>query len=229
VLPEVDGTDRTPGAWAGQCTSPTLSITGVSPRTAGQVDLLRFGNIDGLPPLQEDTTISDASFSYLGGYPYLQLAAMADITFTGNQTFGSTIGPSESGGVCQTAVTTNWGEPLNTASACWDHLPIIHFTGDLTITGTGRGQGILLVDGDLVIRGDFDFYGVIIVLGRMGLRGTGAEMTGRILVRNRVGGTATSNVLNGSRIQYSSCAVARATSGLSLVSRLAGRNWFEIF
>ena len=229
VLPEVNGTDLTPGAWAGQCTSPTQSIPGVVPRRTRDINLLRFGNIDGVPAMQRDRTIRDASFSNLGGYTYAQLAAMADISYTGNRTFGSTIGPSQSGGVCNTAVTTNWGEPLNPASPCWDHLPIIHFTGSLTITGTGRGQGILLVDGNLVIRGDFDFYGVIVVLGRATFRGRGATMTGGVLVRNGAGGGSTSSVQNGSQIQYSSCAVERATSTLSSVERLPGRNWFEVF
>jgi hypothetical protein len=227
--PEVNGIDLTPGGWAGQCTSPTVSITGAVPERRRDIRILRNGDVDGFPAIQEDRTISDASFSNLGGYSYAQLAAMADITYTGNRTFGSSIGPSQSGGVCNTASTTNWGEPLNPASPCWDHLPIIHFTGSLTITGTGRGQGILLVDGNLVIRGDFDFYGVIVVLGRSEFRGRGAIMTGGILIRNGAGGRSTSNVQNGSQLQYSSCAVERATSSLSSVSRLPGRNWFEIF
>jgi hypothetical protein len=228
-LPEVDGTDRTPGGWAGECTVPTVDIAGVSAQDRRDVRRLRFGDIAGSPRLLEDPSISDASFSNLGTYSYAQLASLADITFSGNRTFGSTIGPSVSGGACQTGVNTNWGEPLNPASPCWDHLPIIHFSGDLTITGTGRGQGILLVDGNLVIRGNFDFYGVIVVQGRSVLWGRDATMTGGVLTRNGTGGGGMSFVLNGSRIQYSSCAVQRATSALSSVSRLPGRNWFEIF
>ena len=227
VLPEVDGTDRTPAAWFGECLAPPVDVDGVYIRSLAQLRILRFGDLAGAPPSTQDGTISNATFTDFGGYTYAQLTSIANITFTGNRSFGNNIGPRTSVGQCDTSVNTNWGDPANPANPCWGHLPVVHVTGNLTITGSGVGQGILLVGGNLTIRGNFDYYGIVIAQGQLRHQGRGSEIQGGVMVRNRSGGTGTSRVQSGSRIQYSSCAVQRAMTGLSSVTPLPGRSWFE--
>ena len=61
------------------------------------------------------------------------------------------------------SVDSNWGDPLNKLSPCFNYFPIIYHQGDLSISGNGYGQGILLVEGNLTVQGRIDFYGPVIV------------------------------------------------------------------
>lgn len=225
--PKVDGTDVPPAIWGAQCPAPGPDEAGVSIQDEDDVLYIGSGHAEGSPPIEEDTSINDATFSDLGDLTYAELAAMADKTFLGNQNFAGTIFPQTSGGECLTASPTNWGDPLNPASPCFPYLPIVYVAGNLTISGGGYGQGILLVDGDLSVSGTFEYYGVVVVRGKA-IWGGSARLIGGTLVRNRLGGTQTSQVRESAQVEYSSCAVSRALAKLAVVEPLAGRHWFEV-
>ena len=71
------------------------------------------------------------------------------------------------------------GEQLGRAGGqgerCFTYFPILYHYGDLSISGTGAGQGILLVEGNLSVQGRIDFYGPVIATGGVNIRGTGSD------------------------------------------------------
>lgn len=227
ATPKADGFDSPPGAWGARCPPPGPDRAGVSIRNASDVQFLGAGTAVGVPPVEQDTSIRNATFTDFGDVTYAKLAASADKKFLGNQSFPGTIVPQTSGGQCVTASPTNWGDPLNPASPCFSYLPIVHVAGNLSISGGGYGQGILLVDGNLDVSGSFQYFGVVIVQGRMDWSGN-SLLTGGVLVRNGLNGTLTSRVRLGAEVQYSGCAVSRALAKLTVVKPLAGRHWFEV-
>ena len=222
----VDGHDYAPPLWGARCPPSGTDVPGVSIRRLRDLSVGRWARVDGAPPVEEDPTIDDATFTNFGTLTYAEIAATADKKFVGNQTFPAIL-PVTAGGACQRSVPTNWGDPLNPTSPCFDYLPIIHVAGNANILGVGFGQGILLVDGDLVLSGSFEFYGVILVLGNVEVRDD-AKVTGGLLVRNGAGGGRRSRVLEDAKVRYSACAVSRALASLALVRPLAGRSWFEV-
>ena len=58
----------------------------------------------------------------------------------------------------------------------WDtgDLPVTHVDGDMMLSGSGEGAGILVVNGSLTISGDFTFIGLVIVTGDLVLTGGGS-------------------------------------------------------
>ena len=153
---------------------------------------------------------------------------MATITFSGGTTIGP--GPDESGGVCNTGNTENWGNPILATSACYSYYPIIHASGDLHITSSSVGQGILIVDGDLDLTGGFTFYGVVVVLGTVRSTGTGGHINGSVFAYSGGDLGSTSTTLGNSLVQYSSCAIDRAVLGTNKLARaypVYNRSWFD--
>jgi hypothetical protein len=59
----------------------------------------------------------------------------------------------------------SWGD--------YDNYTVVHGTGDLHLSGTGIGGGVLLVDGNLAISGEFTWYGLVLVMGDLTLTGGG--------------------------------------------------------
>lgn len=226
------GADSIPGGWtAAQCPGARADLPGVLSGDATGVEARAGGFILGSPPVQEDTTVSDADFADLGPITYAALAAQARFTFPGGTRLNGTVGPRVTGGVCDTSVNTNWGSPLTPTGPCGSWMPIVRATGNLRLSGAGQGQGVLLVDGDLLIDGTFRYYGLVIVLGRVTMTSTG-RINGGVLIRGGVGGGLRSDLSDGAVIQYSSCAVQRAQAGISgMASAAAGateRSWFEV-
>ncbi|HYF40127.1 MAG TPA: hypothetical protein VD930_10580, partial [Gemmatimonadales bacterium] len=130
---------------------------------------------------------------------------------------------------CNAAVQNNWGAPLDKASPCFNYFPIIYRYGDLNISGSGMGQGILLVEGNLNVQGQISFFGPVIATGTVDVRGTGTDDV------KFFGGIIASDVelddsrLNGNAtVLYSSCAVRRALQGSGTVTRLAERGWIQL-
>lgn len=232
-IPDVDGTDRIPAGWpASRCTAPLQDIPGVVTSDAGAIQQRRTAEILGAPPVVEDPSITPLDFDTFGGLTYAELTALADVSFVGNQRFRNEIGPVTSGGTCVTGAVTNWGSPLAPTGPCGNYAPIIHVAGNLSIRGTGQGQGILLVDGDLQIASSFDFFGVVIVQGRLRLDGPG-RLIGAVMVRGGPRGTGRSTISNGGRVFYSSCAVEQAQAGLPAAATSGSaaareRSWFEV-
>ncbi|MGI9626190.1 MAG: hypothetical protein ACR2QM_05085, partial [Longimicrobiales bacterium] len=141
----------------------------------------------------------------------------------------SSISPSSSGGVCTTSNAYNWGEPFDPSADCGNYFPMIHVTGNATLQGGGRGQGVLLVDGDLDIQGGFTFYGIIITQGTFETQGSGNRVLGGVMARNLDFDDQT--VTGGSIIQRSTCAVDRVVAmnpGLSSLRPLENRSWVDL-
>ena len=51
------------------------------------------------------------------------------------------------------SVATNWGAPTVKTSPCFNYFPIIYHYGRPQLSGSGAGQGILLVEGNLTVTG----------------------------------------------------------------------------
>jgi hypothetical protein len=85
---------------------------------------------------------------------------------------------------------------------------VTYVPGNLKITSSSLGNGILVVDGDLEINGGLQFYGLILVKGVVSFTGGGADKTNifgavlagqQSLVDTSLGGSAV--------IQYDTCAL----------------------
>jgi hypothetical protein len=230
----ISGTDAVPPGWgAAQCPDPLANLPGAMTSDATAIDVRSGGTILGSPPVQEDTTVADADFTDFGSVTYASLAAQARFTFPGGTRLRDVVGPVVAGGACNTAVNTNWGSPRTPGGPCGAWAPIVRATGDLTLSGAGQGQGILLVDGDLTIDGSLDYYGLVIVQGRLRVTDVG-RIFGGILIRGGAGGALRSDVTGGGTIRYSSCAVRRAQAAIPGGPPAAGparateRSWFEV-
>jgi hypothetical protein len=182
------------------------------------------GGITGTPPLQLNPLAVD-SLRYLrfGDESWASLTARANVTIAA----GATIAPSPafSGGTCDQLLSSNWGDPA-AASPCASYFPVIWARGDLHLAG-GAGQGILLVDGDLELAGGAQFAGIIVARDDITSGAGGARVFGHVLAGDRVPGPGDHTVLAGGvHLQYSSCAVDRATTGASRLVRVRERHWF---
>jgi hypothetical protein len=224
---KVSGLDLTPTAWGGHCTGPLADLPGISILESDDISVSGSPELEGAPAIQEDATISDDDFTQFGELTYADLAASADKQLPSGLVLDE-IAPSTTGeGACQTSSANNWGDPLVPGSACWDYLPVVHVGGDLKVSGSGYGQGVLLVDGDFQVTGTFDFYGIVIVQGHADFRGT-TDLHGGLLVRNGVIADSESYLRGGTTIQYSSCSAARALSQATVAKPLDGRYWFDV-
>jgi hypothetical protein len=223
----VSGNDTTPPVWTGagvEC-PPESDKAGVVYN--GELNQGGSSVVTGSPPTQADPTLD--STNILGGTNFDKLKALRTLTLTSNI---SGIGPVVTNTVparCNTAVQNNWGAPLDPASPCFSYFPIIYHYGNLSLSGQGAGQGILLVEGNLNVQGQISFYGPVIATGAVNVRGTGTDdvkFYGGIIASdvqlddNRLSGNAT--------VLYSSCANRRALQGSGTVTRLAQRGWIQL-
>ena len=223
----VSGNDATPSEWTAagvSCPTPA-DVAGV--RYNGTLDQKGSSTIAGAPAKQLDTSLDTSNI--FGSTNFNALKAMRTLTITGNIS-GLAAAVSGSPAVCNTAVTTNWGAPTDKTSPCFNYFPIVYHYGDLSISGSGEGQGILLVEGNLTVQGRIDFYGPVIVTGGVDVRGTGSDdvkFYGGILAQNvtlddsRLTGNATVN--------YSSCAIRRALQGSAVPTPLDQRSWAQLY
>jgi len=225
--PMVDGRDHVPSRWASQCPSPGPGVTGAIVRRTQDLRLQRDATIAGSPEVEYDSSMDGSVTDDIGGTSWDDLVARANWSYTRNTQFRNEIEPSARDGVCDTSDPNNWGAPEVPSSVCADYAPIIHVDGNLRIDDEGQGQGILLVDGNLDIRDEFRFYGVVVVRGRLVMRDEGL-IVGAAIVRGGNGSNGTTQLRNESRIRFSSCAVARVSTGSGETRFLPGRWWFEM-
>ena len=223
---KISGNDTDPPAWGGKCTGGGSDLPGVVIQDLNDLKLQGNPEITGTPPTSEDTTINNDDFAIFGELTYSDLVKMADKRFVGNQTLTS-IGPETSGDACLTAVKTNWGDPLDSASPCFDYMPIVHFDADLHLSGNGLGQGILLIDGGLAVTGNVEFNGLIIVQDDADIRGT-ATINGALMVRNGMSASDQSVLAGNTKLTYSSCVMSEVITAASKTTHLPGRYWFEV-
>jgi hypothetical protein len=221
----VNGNDAIPSGWTGCGSLTNMPGSVLAPGATATVN--GSVSINGNPPYTNLAAAADTNtyFNY-GSSTYTSLAAAADITLPAGTYTG--MAPLAVGGVCQKS-QLNWGDPVrhSPAAACENYYPVIHFTGNATLTG-GTGQGIMLVDGDLTKAGNFSYYGLVIVRGTIRSTGsnngvTGAEMAAAIDEGDAV-------TLSGSTsIQYSSCALMKVMSGSSYPIQAKGRAWVNLY
>ena len=227
---EVHGEDEVPGGWGGYCSGVLDHLPGILTDDSSQVGTQGAAEITGDPPVEEDPTIDDATFTQFGDLSWTDLVEMADINLSGGSL--TTLEPDSTAmGDCNTgqAFATNWGNPENPGAACFEWYPIIYVAGNARIQSGGVGQGVLLVDGDLDLRGNFAFYGIIIVQGTMETQGSGNRVYGGVLASNA--DLDTQALVGGSVITNSTCAVRRAidqNSSLTRVRPLAARSWVDL-
>jgi len=225
--PLVDGRDHVPTRWASQCPSPGPAVTGAILRRDRDLRLQRDATLAGSPSIAYDSSMDRDLTDDIGGTTWDALVAQANWSYSRSTRFRDEIRPSASGGTCDTSDPDNWGAPEVPNSVCADYAPIIHVDGNLRIDDEGQGQGILLVDGNLDIRDEFNFYGIVIVRGRLIMRDE-SLIAGAVIVRGGNGGNGNSVVRDESRIRFSSCAVARVSTGSGSIDFLPGRWWFEM-
>ena len=224
---EVHGVDVDPAGWGGLCSFPVQDKTGVLVDDAGNVTTSGASELTGSPAVEEDTTMTDSTFTQFGEMSWDDLLEMADLTLPSGTITGT--GPEVVNGACSTSVLTNWGDLLNPTAPCGGYFPVIHVKGDARLQSGGVGQGVLLVDGDLELRGGFVFHGVIIVQGTFETQGNGNRVFGGVLAGNASLNAQT--LTGGSVIQNSTCAITRAILDSNSLNRprpLELRSWVDL-
>lgn len=217
----ISGTNTNPAGKT--CPTGAPNGPGVTTNAAGNAT----GNITGTPAVVVDPTITPATVGTFGGLTFEQFASLAEKQLPNN--YSTVTAPSATGSVCNTSVLSNWGEPLNSTSACSNYAPMIHINGDYSPSG-GRGQGVLIISGDFDATGGFTFYGPVIVGGTFRIRG-GSEIYGGILALNNGNSSGTSNFIGTANLNYSSCALTQATqnnAALNRVTMLKKHAWVDL-
>ncbi len=221
----IDGQDQDPTGWSGCPSAPDGEVPGI---LTNDTTAVKGSNIDGDPPYDLDTTITDSSLTNFGDYTFDDLKDLASLVLAGGQTLNG-IDPAASGGTCTTSDTYNWGEPGATVTECQGYFPVIFIDGDVRINGN-RGQGVLIVNGDFQITGGFEFAGPVIVRGNLdiaGSMGSPTRLSGGVIAANVSAGK---NAFSGnSSINYSFCAIDRALRSGALSKPLRERNWVNLY
>jgi len=229
----VSGKDAAPTGWSGCGATADLAGIAMSDTTSGlklRGCTVSKSCVDGSPKFLQTLAAADtATYFVYGNSTYQALAAAANKTVAAGVTLNG-LAPVVVSGVCQTGMSTNWGDPNRAVSPtpagkCETYYPTVHALGDLRLTG-GVGQGILLVDGDLAMSGGFQYTGIIIVRGNLITTGTGAKVTGGVMAANI--DLDQNTVLGNSSIKYSSCAVNKVMQGSAYLKPVKQRAWVDV-
>jgi hypothetical protein len=221
---QVLGVDQNPTGWA-DCTQPLQNQAGVRV-DSGTVSTGGNGTVAGIPPVVNDPSLSDTSFTNFGGATYAQLATRANITLAGGN---YKTGPTFVGAACNKADLTNWGDGMTPTSACGGYFPIIHITGNATLNGD-QGQGILLVDGNLEIQGSYQFFGIVIIQGELKTSGGGtseAHFWGGVMAKNA--SLDTQNLSGKATLNYSSCGILATLLATATPAMMRSRGWVQLY
>jgi len=221
----VNGADSIPTGWT-SCDPPGPSQPGIRDQ-GGNVTENGNGSVTGTPPVVNDPSINNSTFTTFGGATYDQVAARANVVLSGgtyktNPHFGGPTG-------CDKTDLLNWGDGVNPASACGNYFPIIHIAGSATLNGD-QGQGILLVDGDLTVQGSYQFFGIVIVQGDLKTAGGGstdAHFWGGVLAKNA--DLSIQSLSGKATLNYSSCSILSALQGTSPISMMRSRGWVQLY
>ncbi len=232
---EVDGGDSIYAGWEdlGLCDRDSLEDKpGILTNDTTQVDNRGQGNVTGDPPMDEDESISDSTFTQFGDIDWDELTSMANIRLEGSSGMTAPAPSYHDDGTCELSNPWNWGNPRGDPATddCANYFPIIHITGDrATFQGGGLGQGILLLDGALDLRGDFEFHGIIIAQGSFETQGSGNRVYGGVMASNA--DFDSQNVTGGSVVTNSTCATRRAireSTDLMRPRPIAARSWVDL-
>lgn len=222
---DINGTDQIPTGWA-NCDPPGAAQAGVRDPGAN-VSTAGNGAVQGNPPVVNDPSVNNNTFTTYGGATYAQLAARANITL-GPGTY-KTAPSFNADGTCNKNDLQNWGDGVNPASACGNYYPIIHITGDATLNGD-QGQGILLVDGTLSVQGSYQFFGIAIMQNDLKTAGGGstdAHFWGGVMAKNA--DLSTQNLSGKATLNYSSCSILSALQATSAISMMRSRGWVQLY
>jgi type IV pilus assembly PilX-like protein len=150
-----------------------------------------------------NNSVTQSAFTYDFNQLWSQLSQMADYTFTGPLTFGSSA-PS-----------------LGTLA----NPKVIAVNGNLAVNGTWTGAGILIVNGNLAMGGGCQFKGIVVCTGDLTMTGGGPADVARIIGAVIYQGTLVnaSSFSGSGRIWYSSEAINSALN----VSRYTLAWWRE--
>lgn len=220
----INGADQIPTGWQ-SCDPPGPSQAGVRDQ-GGQVTNNGNGAVTGVPPIVNDPSINNNTFTTFGGSTYDQLASHATITLPGGT---YTTDPVVTNGVCDHTVLTNWGDGMNPNTACGSYFPIVHLTGTTTLNNT-QGQGILLVDGDLNVQGSYQFFGIVIIQGDLKTAGGGstdAHFWGGVMAKNA--DLSIQNITGKATLNFSSCSILAALQATSQISMMRSRGWTQLY
>jgi len=208
----IDGADQIPTGWA-SCDPPGPAQAGVRDQ-GGNVSETGNATVLGVPPVVNDPTINNNTFTTFGGATYASLAAKANLVIpAGNYTTD----PVVTNGQCDNTVLTNWGDGENPNAPCASYFPIIHATGTITLNNT-QGQGILLVDGDLNIQGSYQLFGI---------GTTDAHFWGGVMAKNA--DLSTQSLSGRATLNFSSCAILTALQATSPISMMRSRGWAQLY
>ena len=220
----IDGADQIPTGWA-SCDPPGPAQAGVRDQ-GGNVSETGNATVLGVPPVVNDPTINNNTFTTFGGATYASLAAKANLVIpAGNYTTD----PVVTNGQCDHTVLTNWGDGENPNAPCASYFPIIHATGTITLNNT-QGQGILLVDGDLNIQGSYQLFGIVIIQGDLKTAGGGttdAHFWGGVMAKNA--DLSTQSLSGRATLNFSSCAILTALQATSPISMMRSRGWAQLY
>jgi hypothetical protein len=221
----VKGQDTPPppvNGWSA-CPAASPTIAGVRAKNPGDVTN-SAGQVSGSPNVLITPAMDSTTFMMFGATSYTQLAATANVVL-GAGTYAPA--PATVGTTCNTAVMTNWGDGNNRTAPCGDYFPIIHLTGNATLSG-GQGQGILLADGNLVLSGSFTFYGLVIARGAFStVPGGSSKIYGSVMAQSI---NLATTAFNGDVvINYSNCALSQALQYTGVAALNRSRSWLQLF
>jgi hypothetical protein len=215
-----------PAGWSGSVCAglPTDSVPGAaisSTTTISQPAKIRGSPTD----FYVDASLNEANALDFGDYTYAALATRADHEFAGDYVMYDSQPTLDGSGECDESNLLNWGETSDENHPCFDFFPVVHVAGNLILEGSGRSQGILLVDGALEIHGPYNFYGVAIASDSIIMSGS-AYVYGGAVTRRDLRYTGPNP-----RFVMSQCAVYRAQrlSSLARPELISPRAWVELF
>ena len=221
----IDGYDQAPAGWTG-CPPLAPALPGIRIKDATDITTAGCSGlscVQGDPKVEGDPTISDSSLTTFGDLEFQELRALATKLVAGGT---MQIQPNVTGTTCNTAVLTNWGDPLTPTAPCGNYFPIIWSDADLNINGV-QGQGVLIVNGDLSVQGGFEFFGPVIVKGRLKTTGTGGHFNGGVIAANI--DLDQNDILGNAVISYSSCALIKTLNATAAGAPLRERSWVNLF
>lgn len=225
----VSGYDTDPVGWNQCATVPSDTVPAIAVGPTANVGISGSAQTS-TPAVVHDSAAADSNtYVRYGSESWNTLVSNADITLPGG-TINSIAPILNASNKCNYAVNSNWGEPNRPGTTqCYGYFPIIYSSGSLTVTGNGRGQGILLINGDLRIQGNFDFYGLVVVRDDI-TKGAGtAKIQGAVFSANMNFADSTSVITGTHDVLYSKCALESSLRASAILIRAKERHWAQIF
>ncbi|MFQ5703385.1 MAG: hypothetical protein ACE5HT_05110 [Gemmatimonadales bacterium] len=214
----IDGSDHSPFGWT--CPPDSSRFPAVRIPAADSSSTAVTGCptcVSGGLGVMLDSLLPPSLLRDLGVAGLAEFRNVATVVFNGGS---FQVAPISSNATCVTAAPTNWGDPYDRSGPCGDYFPLVYSLGSLQLIG-GRGQGILVVDGDLSLAPGVEYDGLAVSSGSVSANG--ARVLGAVV---SLGSSGRANqVLGGSELRYSSCAMHAAVVGSGTGFFLRERGW----